>query len=62
MKLIKIGLHGEDCCYVERVVTDVMYLYLKGIETDFEQGKHPCYSPTMSIEVIEEDYKENNNE
>jgi len=62
MKRIKIWLHGDDSTYVERIVTEVMFLYLKGIELDFDRGDHPVYSPSLSLEILEDNYVEGINE
>lgn len=56
MKYIRIWLIGqEDEVYVDRLVSDEIYLYLVDLERSFEQNKP--YAPQFSIEVLR-DYLE----
>lgn len=55
MKYIRIWIIGIDDVYVDRLVSDDIYLYLVDLEKSFDQGK--TYAPQFRIEVIK-DYLE----
>ena len=55
MKYIRIWIIGIDDVYVDRLVSDDIYLYLVDLEKSFDQGKP--YAPQFKIEVIK-DYLE----
>lgn len=55
MKYIRIWLIGIDDVYVDRLVSDDIYLYLVDLEKSFDQDKP--YAPQFRIEVIK-DYLE----
>lgn len=55
MKYIRIWIIGIDDVYVDRLVSDDIYLYLVDLEKSFDQDKP--YAPQFRIEVIK-DYLE----
>ena len=55
MKYIRIWIIGIDDVYVDRLVSDDIYLYLVDLEKSFDQSKP--YAPQFRIEIIK-DYLE----
>jgi hypothetical protein len=55
LKYIRIWLIGIDDSYVDRLVSDDIYLYLADLEKSFDQNKP--YAPQFRIEIIK-DYLE----
>lgn len=55
MKYIRIWLIGIDDVYVDRLVSDDIYLYLVDLEKSFDQDKP--YAPQFKIEILK-DYLE----
>jgi len=55
LKYIRIWLIGIDDVYVDRLVSDDIYLYLVDLEKSFDQDKP--YAPQFRIEILK-DYLE----